>query len=290
MRLIVFGKNGQVARTLVEEAEGVLDILALGRSEADLSRAGTAAEAIRAQTPDVIVNAAAYTAVDRAEEEQDAARALNARAPREMAEAAKAAGAAFIHLSTDYVFDGASDAPYAEDAATNPINVYGATKLEGEAGVSDANDKAVILRTSWVFSEYGNNFVKAMLRLSAERDGLDIVDDQIGGPTLARDIAHAILTIAGKKHRGAPGAGVYHYQGAPPASWAGFARKIFEYAGRSTEVRPIPTAQYPTAAKRPLYTVLDGARIERDFGLAQPDWRIGLRQVVSALTAKNAAP
>lgn len=289
MRLLIFGKNGQVARTLGEEAAGAHEIVALGRGEADLSRAGIAAETIRAHAPDVIVNAAAYTAVDKAENNRDAARALNARAPGEMAQAAKAAGAAFIHLSTDYVFDGSAGEPYREDAGTGPLNVYGATKLEGETAVLDANDQAVVLRSSWVFSEYGSNFVKTMLQRAAERDSLDVVCDQIGGPTPAREIARAVLTIAGKKHRGAPGTGVYHFQGAPAVSWTEFAEKIFEYANRAITVRPILTADYPTQAKRPLFTVLDCARVERDFGVARPDWRIGLRQTLAALAADSAA-
>ncbi len=290
MRLLLFGKNGQVARTLLEEAAGVHDVIALGRAEADLSRPGTAAAAIRTHAPDAIINAAAYTAVDKAETEKEAAHTLNALAPEEMAKAAAQAGAPFIHLSTDYVFGGNAAGPYAEDDATNPINVYGATKREGETGVLAENKDAVILRTSWVFSEYGANFVKTMLRLGAERDALDIVGDQIGGPTPARDIARTVLTIAGKKHRGAPGASVYHYQGAPAASWADFAKKIFDYAGLAATVRAIATTDYPTPAKRPLATILDCARIERDFGVAQPDWRIGLRQTVATLTAAGPAP
>lgn len=288
MRLLVFGKNGQVGRTLVEEAAGAHDVIALGRDEGDLARPGTASEAVRAHAPDIVVNAAAHTAVDKAEEEREAARTVNARAPLEMAEAAKEAGAAFIHLSTDYVFDGCAREPYREDAPTGPLNFYGQTKREGETNVLHAYDQAVVLRTSWVFSEYGSNFVKKMLRLAGERDRLDIVSDQVGGPTPAREIARAVLAIAGKKHRGAPGTGVYHYQSVPAVSWAQFAEKMFEYSGRVVTVRPVPTADFPAPAKRPLFTVLDCARIERDFGLAQPDWRIGLRQVLAALESEAA--
>ena len=157
---------------------------------------------------------------------KNAAMQLNAHAPEEMAKAARDNGAIFIHLSTDYVFDGENDTPYLEGRETNPLNIYGATKLAGEQAVLAAYDQAIILRTSWVFSEYGGNFVKTMLRLGAERDQLSIVDDQIGGPTPARDIAKAALAIAAKKRRGAPGAGLYHYQGAPHVSWAGLPEKF----------------------------------------------------------------
>ena len=287
MRILIFGENGQVARALKDEAEGVHEVAALGRAQADLTAAGAAARAIKAQKPDVVLNAAAYTAVDKAETEREAARRLNAHAVQEMAQAAKETGAHFIHLSTDYVFDGAADAPYKEDDAPGPLNIYGETKLEGERAALETNDQCVIVRTSWVFSEYGANFVKTMLRLGAERNALNIVDDQVGGPTAARDIARALLVIAGKKHRGAPGDGLYHFQSAPATSWADFARKIFELSGQDVEVSAIPTKDYPTPAQRPLRTVLDCARIERDFGVAQPDWRASLRQALGALKDKE---
>ncbi|MEM8934925.1 MAG: dTDP-4-dehydrorhamnose reductase [Pseudomonadota bacterium] len=286
MRMLIFGRNGQVARCLLEEAEGHAEAIALGRADADLSTPGAAAAAIQTHDPDVVVNAAAYTAVDKAEDDAASAQRLNADAPAEMALAAKAAAAQFIHLSTDYVFDGDTDGAYREDDTPNPLGVYGASKLAGEKAVLAAHNEAVIIRTSWVFCEYGGNFVKTMLRLSRERDGLSIVDDQVGGPTPARDIARAILTIAGKKYRGAPGNGVYHYQGAPAISWAAFANKIFEIAGRKTTVTPILTADYPTPAARPLHTVLDCARIERAFGLAPPDWRAELRPVITRLESE----
>lgn len=287
MRLLLFGKNGQVARAICDEAPASVSIVALGRNEADLMAPGAAAAAVNAEKPDIVVNAAAYTAVDKAEEEKQAAAQLNGSIVGEMAAAAKSAGAHFIHISTDYVFDGASGDHYKEDDATNPLNLYGETKLAGEIAAFNANPQSVILRTSWVFSEYGANFVKTMLRLSESRDELNIVADQIGGPTAARDIAKAILTIAGKKHRGAPGEGLYHFQGAPAVSWAGFAAKIFEIAGAYVTVHAIPTAQYPTPATRPLRTMLDCAKIERHFGVAQPDWRASLRQVITALKQKD---
>lgn len=287
MRILLFGKNGQVARTLREEVQDAGSVIALGRTEADLSAPGAAAHAINTHSPDIIINAAAYTAVDEAEKNEAAAAQLNASAVAEMAAAADGAGAPFIHISTDYVFDGAKQEHYKEEDAPNPLNVYGATKFEGEKAALEANDQSVILRTSWVFSEYGANFVKTMLRLCDGRPELNIVDDQVGGPTAARDIAKAALTIAAKKYRGAPGEGLYHFQGAPSVSWAEFAAKIFEIAGASMRVNPIPTAQYPTPAPRPLRTVLDCSKIERDFGIGQPDWRASLRQVMAVLDKKE---
>lgn len=289
MRILIFGENGQVARCLSEEA-GAHKVVVKGRDAADLMSPGAARAAVEDAAPDAVINAAAYTAVDKAEEERKAARRLNAEAVGEIAGAAHKAGAAFIHLSTDYVFDGAADAPYKEDDAPNPLNIYGATKRAGEAAAMEAHPDCIILRTSWVFSEYGGNFVKTMLRLSATREALNIVSDQTGGPTYARDIARAALAIAGKKHRGAPGSGPYHFQGAPTVSWADFAARIFEIAGLACAVRPIPTADYPTPAQRPLRTVLDCSKIERDFGVGQPDWRIGLRQTLTALQSKESQP
>ena len=290
MRILVFGKNGQVARALQDI--GGDSLVALGRDTCDLMNAGAAREAIIARKPDIIVNAAAYTAVDKAETDEVAARRLNHETPAEMAEAASAIDAPFIHLSTDYVFDGSVAGRLNESAAVNPLNVYGQSKCDGERAVLKAKPQAIILRTSWVFSEYGVNFVKTMLKLAQTRDELSIVADQIGGPTAAADIAAAIMTIAGKKYRGAPGSGVYHFQGAPAVSWADFAAKTFEISGRTISVVKITTEQYNTMQKstpavRPLSTVLDCARIERDFGIPQPDWRASLRQVIAILNASN---
>ncbi|MEM9619396.1 MAG: dTDP-4-dehydrorhamnose reductase [Pseudomonadota bacterium] len=290
MRILLFGYNGQVARCVREEARAAHDVTALGSEEVDLMQPRAAETAIAVNQPDIVINAAAYTAVDRAEEEKDAAMRLNKDAATEMARAARVVGAPFIHISTDYVFDGRNDAPYREDDPTSPLNIYGASKLNGEQEVLAENDNAIVIRTSWVFSEFGGNFVKTMLRLAGERDALNIVDDQIGGPTAARDIARTLLTIAEKKHRGAPGEGVYHYQGTPAVSWADFASKIFDIADKTVAVAPIATTEFPTPAARPLRTILDCARIERDFGVAQPDWRISLRQVIEALAKKDEQP
>ncbi|MEZ5892547.1 MAG: dTDP-4-dehydrorhamnose reductase [Parvularculaceae bacterium] len=285
MRMLVFGRNGQVAQALADL--GGDSVTALGRAEADLMQPGAAAKAIDAHAPEIVVNAAAYTAVDKAESEGAAARRLNTDAPAEMAAAAKARNIPFIHLSTDYVFDGAADRKFSEDAPTGPLNIYGATKLDGEHAVMAAHPGAVVIRTSWVFSEYGANFVKTMLRLGRERGALSVVADQIGGPTAAADIASATIAIAGKKHRGAPGEGIYHFQGAPAVSWAGFAEAIFTAAGMTVPVTPIETKDYSTPARRPLHTILDCAKIERDFGLSQPDWRIDLARVIAKLNPRE---
>ena len=286
MRILIFGRNGQIARTLKNEA-GAYEVAALGREHADLMEQGAAQKAIKGHAPDIIINAAAYTAVDRAEDEKETAQRLNHAAAAEIARAASQAGAHLIHISTDYVFDGEKTEPYLETDETRPLSVYGKSKCDGEEAVLEAFPEAIIIRTSWVFSEFGENFVKTMLRLAGERNTLNIVDDQIGGPTSACDIARAALVIAGKKHRGAPGAGIYHFQGSPAVSWAAFAAKIFEISGAEIAINPIATRQYPTPAQRPLNTVLDCAKMERDFGVAQPDWRASLRQVLADLNTKD---
>lgn len=290
MRILVFGRNGQVARALSDIAGDTGEFAFLGRDQADLMKPGAGRDAIAEHRPEIVINAAAYTAVDKAESDKDAAQRLNADAAAEIAAACADINAQFIHVSTDYVFDGKSDERLDETASPNPLNVYGKSKLDGEIAALEANPGAVILRTSWVFSEYGSNFVKTMLRLAKEKSALSIVSDQIGGPTDARDIAKALLAVAGKKHRGAPGAGVYHFQGTPAVSWAGFAEKIFEITGADVKIGEIETSDYPTPAQRPLYTVLDCAKLEREFGVGQPDWRVGLRRVIAALTKKEQRP
>ncbi|MEM9014649.1 MAG: dTDP-4-dehydrorhamnose reductase [Pseudomonadota bacterium] len=281
MGTLIFGKSGQVAQCLMQEGPG--DILALGRDDADLTVSGTAAAAIEKHRPDIVINAAAYTAVDNAEEDENAARSLNADAVAEIARASQAVGATFLHISTDYVFDGTQNEPYTEDHPTNPLNFYGQSKLDGEKAAIDNHGDAIVLRTSWVFSEFGGNFVKTMLRLSEERDSLTIVGDQIGGPTSARDIARTLLAIAERKQSGPGGAGLFHYQGAPAVSWADFARAIFAAAGRDVAVTDIATSDYPTPARRPLQTVLDCSRLENTFGIAQPDWRKAMKNVIATL-------
>ena len=233
---------------------------------------------------EVVINAAAYTAVDRAEAEPELAHAVNAAAPGAMARAAAARGLPFLHVSTDYVFDGAPGRPWREHDPTGPLGVYGASKLAGERAVAEAGGPHLILRTAWVFSAHGSNFVKTMLRLGAERDTLSVVDDQRGGPTPAGAIADALLAIAAAFGRGEGVGGVFHFAGAPAVSWAEFARAIFAAkGGKAPEVRPIPSSAYPTPARRPLNSVLDCSAIAAAYGLAQPDWRAGLAEVIGEL-------
>lgn len=288
MRLLVFGRSGQVATELARQAPVMArvaaDLTVLGRDAADLSDPDAARRAIAAHAPDAVINAAAWTAVDKAEESEAAAHALNAEAPRAMAEACAARSIPFLHVSTDYVFDGSGTRPWREADPVAPLGAYGRTKLAGEAAVRAAGGHWAILRTAWVFSAHGGNFVKTMLRLSETRDRLDIVADQVGCPTPAADIAAALLTMADRMQRGQPG-GVYHFAGQPPVSWADFARAIFEGAGRAVTVADIPTADYPTPARRPLNSRLDCAAIARDFGIPAPDWRAGLDTVLSEVIA-----
>lgn len=285
MRLLVFGATGQVARELARQgaARGAA-VTALGRDRADLADPAACAAAIAGAAADVVINAAAYTAVDRAESEPELAHAVNAAAPGAMARTAAARALPFLHISTDYVFDGAPGRPWREEDRPAPLGVYGASKLAGEAAVAAAGGAHAILRTSWVFSAHGANFVKTMLRLGLERDTLRVVDDQIGGPTPARAIAEALLTVAAAFAAGQGAPGVFHFSGAPAVSWAGFARMIFDLrGGPAPEVAAIPTTDYPTPARRPLNSVLDCAKIRAAYGIAQPDWRAGLKSVLEEL-------
>lgn len=281
MHILLFGATGQVGRETIDAARRRgLRLTALSRAKADLSAPGAGAAAIARHRPDAVINAAAWTAVDRAETEEMAARRLNADAPAELAEVAASVGARFIHLSTDYVFDGSASAPLGEGARTAPINVYGMTKLEGEQRVMAAHSRAVIVRTSWVYAAHGANFVKTMLRLAETRDQLAIVGDQTGGPTPASAIAEACLDIALKKS--GPG-GLYHFQGAPPASWADFAEAIFAQADKAVTVNRILTRDYKTPASRPLFSVLNCAKIFSEYGVRQPDWRTDLAVTIARL-------
>lgn len=281
MRLLLFGATGQVGREIIDAARrrGIV-LSAPSRAEADLLKPGAGAGAVERVRPDAIINAAAWTAVDKAETEQAAARRLNAEAPAELAAAAKALGARLVHLSTDYVFDGSASSPLEEGAAAGPLNVYGATKLDGERAVFAALPAAVVVRTSWVYAAHGANFVKTMLRLAETKEEISVVGDQTGGPTPAAAIAEACIEIASR--RDGPG-GLYHFQGAPPASWAEFAQAIFAAAGKPVKVNRILTRDYKTPASRPLYSVLNCAKIRRDYGISQPDWRGDLAGTVRRL-------
>ena len=274
--ILATGASGQVGRELA-----ALGVTVLGRDACDLAHPERAAAAVREHAPEAVVNAAAYTAVDRAEAEEALATVVNGEAPGALARVCAAMGVPLVHLSTDYVFDGAGDAPRAPEDPAAPLNAYGRSKLAGEAAVRAAAGTHAILRTSWVVSAHGSNFVKTMLRLGAERDALTIVGDQIGGPTPARDIARACVTIA--RGMTPQQAGTYHFAGAPDVTWADFARAIFDAAGLDCSVTDIPTSDYPTPARRPLNSRLDCAATEAAFGLARPDWRAGLRDILEDL-------
>jgi dTDP-4-dehydrorhamnose reductase len=280
MRLLVFGKTGQVARELQRLAP---DAIYLGRDEADLMDPAACAAAIAATDAQAIVNAAAWTAVDKAETEEAAATVVNGDGPTAMAQAAAAKGIPFLHISTDYVFDGTGDQPFTPDHPTGPLGAYGRSKLKGEQGVRAANGPHLILRTSWVVSAHGANFVKTMLRLGAERENLTVVADQIGGPTPAAAIAQALVTAAKAMTQGAPG-GTHHFAGHPDTSWADFAREIIRQANLPCQITDIPSSAYPTPARRPLNSRLDCTSLHDAFGIARPDWRQGLTDILKELT------
>lgn len=280
MRLLVFGRTGQVASELARRAP---DATFLGRDKADLSRPEELPGIVRGQAPEAVINAAAYTAVDRAEEDEETAIRVNGAAPGTMAEACRDLGIPLVHISTDYVFDGQGDRPFTPNDQTAPLGAYGRTKSAGEAALRKAGCSYAILRTSWVFSAHGGNFVKTMLRLSETRDRLTVVADQVGGPTPAAAIADACLGIARTLADEPAKTGTYHFSGAPDVSWADFAREIFAQAGRGTTVEDIPTSAYPTPAKRPANSRLDCSATEAAFGIARPDWRAHLADVLAEL-------
>jgi len=283
MKLLVFGQTGQVATELKRAVPKDWDALFLGRDEADLEYPAQCAAAIHNAMPDAVINAAAYTAVDKAEDDDELAFRINAETPGAMAEAANGLGIPFLHISTDYVFDGSGTKPFRPEDQTSPLGIYGASKLAGEQAVAEAGGNWLILRTSWVFSGHGANFVGTMLRLGTDRDSLNVVGDQAGGPTPAGAIAAALLECA-KAMVGGQTGGIYHFAGAPFVSWAEFARVIMSQAKLDCRIDAIPTSGYPTPAKRPQNSRLDCASLEQGFGILQPDWRAALPQVISELS------
>ncbi|MER8584835.1 dTDP-4-dehydrorhamnose reductase [Mesorhizobium sp. M1338] len=291
MRLVVTGREGQVAASLLEASQGRagVEVIAIGRPELDLAKPDTLIEAIAAAKPDIVVSAAAYTAVDQAEDEPDLAFAVNAVGAGKVAEAARRLGVPVIHLSTDYVFDGSKDSAYVETDATAPASVYGASKLAGEQAVALANPSHLILRTAWVYSPFGKNFVKTMLRLAADRDEIAVVADQWGNPTSALDIADAILHAAAMLHddKSFGTFGIYHLAGTGEANWSGFARHILDTSrvsgGPWARVRDIATMDYPTKARRPANSRLSSAKFASVFGWNAPDWRQSTEMVVRRL-------
>jgi dTDP-4-dehydrorhamnose reductase len=279
LKILLTGKNGQVGWELARSLAPLGDVVAHDRASLDLADADALCRLIRDAKPAIIVNAAAYTAVDKAESELDVAFAVNAQAPRVLAEEARKLGALLVHYSTDYVFDGTKPDPYLETDATNPVGVYGRSKLQGELAIQASGCRHLIFRTSWVFGPRGGNFLLTMLRLSSERDELRIVDDQFGAPTssglIADATAHA-LRVGGAE-------GLFHLTAAGLTSWCGFAREIFKTAGLNTVVKPITSAQYPTAARRPLNSSLDYAKLGKAFGFTPPPWQDGMLACLRSL-------
>lgn len=291
MRILVTGRDGQLGRCLAERAAAHpgLEIIATSRAEADLSSAGSVAAAIASVRPDLVINAAAYTAVDQAEDEPALAFRINAEGAGEAAAAAYEVGAPILQLSTDYVFDGEAAAPHREDAQTGPLSVYGRSKLAGEEAVRAANPHHLILRTAWLYSPFGRNFVTTMVAAAREREILTVVDDQVGSPTSALDLADGILTLvlAWQKQPDRGLGTVYHLAGREQVSWYEFAVAIMDECRRlgvpAAEVKPISTADWPTAAARPRNSALDSSKFARDFGFSLPQLPISIGAVVQRL-------
>ena len=299
IRALVTGAGGQVGAQVARILEGRAQSIAVDRSRLDLCDPAAIAARIREMRPQLIVNAAAYTAVDFAESEEARARAVNAVAPGVIAEEAARAGALLVHFSTDYVFDGEKSSPYVEDDPTNPLSVYGRTKLEGERNVAASGCAHVILRTSWVYGPQGGNFLFTMLRLAATREELRVVDDQRGAPTSSLQLARAVLALFTEAEPARPISaadiarvsgrkGLYHATAAGETTWFGFAKAIFEGRARSANFKTprlvaIPTREYPTPARRPANSMLSNERLERTFGVRLGDWRAGLAETLSAL-------
>ena len=283
--ILITGAEGQVGRELAN-ASSVHRLIGTSRQQLDITDLEALRKAIAANNADLVINAAAYTAVDRAEEEPDKAFAVNRHGVENLASACRDAGVPLLHISTDYVFDGEKQAAYVETDPVAPLGVYGASKAAGEERLRSVLDEHIILRSSWVFSATGTNFVKTMLRLGRERDALGIVDDQWGSPTSAHSIADVLLVIANRYLDGEEIVwGTYHFCNRPETSWYRFAEVIFRRAGgyEALELKPIATADYPTPARRPLCSVLDCSRLENAFGIERIDWAIELELVLKQL-------
>jgi len=280
--ILVFGKTGQVAN----ELQRLGGLTVLGREDADLSDPQTCADAICNHVPSAVINAAAYTAVDTAEEDEALATIINGDAPTAMAQSCAVLGIPLVHISTDYVFSGSGKTPWRPDDLTAPKNAYGRSKLAGENGIRASGAVHAILRTSWVVSAHRDNFVKTMMRLSETHESLSVVADQIGGPTPAKDIAMTSLQMAKQLIQDPSKSGSYHFSGAPDVSWADFAMEILTEAERNVSVTPIPTTDYPTLARRPLNSRMDCGATERAFLITRPDWRNGLKEILKELQEK----
>ena len=289
MKILVLGSKGQLGLCLNDQlAITEHDVIYTSRGQIDISEFEVTKAQILEISPDIVINATAYTAVDKAEEEHQAADRINYLAVANISIICNQLDCWLIHVSTDYVFDGNSEVPYKEDNPTNPQGVYGDSKLKGEVAIEASGCKYLIIRTAWVYSEYGNNFLKTMLRLGADRDELSIVGDQIGCPTYAQDIAKSIVSILSCLDLKDSSSGIYHYCGDEPCSWYDFARAIFleaEVQGLKTPsyVKSITTADYPTPAIRPVYSVLDCTKIEGVFDVTRSNWRDGIKVVIDRL-------
>ena len=295
MKILLFGKNGQIGWELQRALAPLGELIAFGSADADFAQPDSLAATVQAVVPDIIVNAAAHTAVDRAESEPDLAMAINAESPAVLAREAAVLGAWLLHYSSDYVFDGSGSTPWTEDAPTAPLSVYGRSKLEGELAIRASGCKHLILRTSWVYAARGNNFAKTMLRLAGERDRLSVVDDQFGAPTgaeLLADVSAHVLRTAIERPRVA---GLYHVVAGGETNWHGYARHVIAFArkaGRSIKVaddaiEPVPGSAFPTPARRPANSRLNTGKFRDTFGLALPAWQVGVERVLAELHSSN---
>ena len=279
MKILLFGKTGQVAKELCNRP----NVTAIGRDKADFTEPQKIIEIVKSTDADIIINAVAYTSVDLAEEEFELANIINGTTVKELAKVSASRNIPFLHISTDYVFKGDGNLNWKTSDQTNPQNSYGKSKLIGESGILEAGGPHVILRTSWVFSSHGNNFVKTMLRLASDNTELSIVKDQIGGPTCAKDIADALWKIASDFYAGNGITGIYHFSGKPNSSWANFASEIFFQTHQDIKIKQILTKDFLTKAKRPLNSRLDCSSLRIDYGIKQPEWKKGLTNVLANL-------
>ena len=289
MKILILGSQGQLGRCLYDQfSQTGYDLIYHSRTDTDIANFTETSENLIALNPDVVVNATAYTAVDLAETHESLAYQINHFAVDNLANQCEKIGSFLIHVSTDYVFDGTAARPYKEQDKTNPQSVYGASKLAGEVAIQRTDCRFLIIRTSWVFSEYGNNFVKTMLRLGAERETLSIVGDQIGCPTYAQDIASLIVDLIPRIEKDIVESGIYHFCGDTACSWYQFAKDVFAQADQlgyrtPKQVQSIATKDYPTPAKRPGYSVFDCTKIENTFNISRSNWRFGIDRVLSIL-------
>ena len=290
MKILITGAQGQVGKELVSIAEQHYDVIAAGRDELDITQAKSVAEYIKSSQPDIVINAAAYTAVDKAEEDQERAYAINRDGAKNLATACAQHNIPLLHISTDYVFDGSKIDAYSETDNVTPLGIYGESKWQGEEAIRKLLSQHVILRVAWVFGAHGNNFVKTMLRLAKDRDELNVVADQFGGPSPAKSIAKTLIHLVDiyQKYKKLQW-GTYHYCGTEKTNWCDFAREIFKQANekglmnKKIRVSSITTAEYPTLAKRPQNSMLNCEKIKNTFGIDMPDWHEGLNEVLTEL-------